>query len=87
MKLIDELFEHYRTKLTGDDEDIDILTLAILEQLNQKDIVEQIMAMDEVELRSFFGLYIMETLKGKFASEANPAASKETYLTNFRDVH
>lgn len=86
LKLIDDLFEHYRTKLTGDDEDIDILALAVLEQLNHKEILEHILEMDEVELRSFFGVYIIETLKGKFA-EANPAQSKDAFLPHFRNVH
>ena len=86
MKLIDDLFEHYRTKLTGDDEDIDILALAVLEQLTQKDIVEHMMEMDEMELRSFFGLYITEMLKAKFA-ETNPAQTKETFHSAFRNLH
>lgn len=86
MKLIDDLFEHYRTKLTGDDEDIDILTLAVLEQFNHKEILEHILEMDEVELKSFFGLYIMETLKGKF-SEVNPTQSKDPYLPHYRNIH
>ncbi|MGM9923119.1 MAG: DUF6154 family protein [Bacillus sp. (in: firmicutes)] len=87
MKLIDDLFEHYRTKLTGDDEDIDILALAVLEQLDQKDITEYILEMDEVELRSFFGLYIMETLKGKFADQNNSAQSKDSYYPHYRNIH
>ncbi|MEH6944659.1 DUF6154 family protein [Bacillus sp. JJ722] len=87
MKLIDDLFEHYRTKLTGDDEDIDILALAVLEQLNQKDIIEHILEMDDVELRSFFGLYIIETLKGKFADANSPTQSKDSYLSHYRNLH
>nr|WP_042345128.1 DUF6154 family protein [Bacillus massiliigorillae] len=87
MKLIDDLFEHYRTKLTGDDEDIDILALAVLEQLDQKDIIEHILEMDDVELRSFFGLYIIETLKGKFADANNPTRSKEGYPSQYGNLH
>lgn len=86
MKLIDDLYEHYRTKLTGDDEDIDILTLAVLEQFNQKEILEHILEMDETELKSFFGLYIMETLKGKFA-EGSATQTKGNYSAHFRNLH
>ena len=86
MKLIDDLFEHYRTKLTGDDEDIDILALALLEQLNQGEILAYIEEMDEVELRSFFGLYIMETLKAKF-SESGTSHPKEGFFSDFRNIH
>ena len=86
LKLIDELFEHYRSKLTGDDEDIDMLVLAVLEQLSKDEIVEYIMKMDEVELRSLLGIYITETLKGKFAL-ANSAGSKDETPTTFRNIH
>lgn len=85
LKLIDELFEHYRTKLTGDDEDIDILVLAVLEQLSKEEILEYIMKMDELELRSFMGVYITETLKEKFAL-ANAAGSKDK-TPSFRNIH
>nr|WP_019243981.1 MULTISPECIES: DUF6154 family protein [Bacillus] len=86
MKLVDDLFEHYRTKLTGDDEDIDILTLAVLEQFDQKEILEHILEMDEVELKSFFGLYIMETLKSKFA-EVNQSQQKGSFISHYRNIH
>ncbi|MGM9927579.1 MAG: DUF6154 family protein [Bacillus sp. (in: firmicutes)] len=85
MKLIDELFEHYRNTLTGDEEDIDILVLAVLEQLSKEEILEYVMEMDEVELRSFMGVYITETLKEKF-SLINQASSKDE-TPPFRNFH
>ncbi|MFS0780460.1 DUF6154 family protein [Bacillus sp. 1P06AnD] len=87
MKLVEDLFEHYRTKLTGDDEDIDILTLAVLEQLDHKEILEHILEMDEMELRSFFGLYIMETLKGKFAGSKAASPKDPSYFSSYRHLH
>ncbi|WP_050616152.1 DUF6154 family protein [Bacillus testis] len=87
MKLVEDLFEHYRTKLTGDDEDIDILTLAVLEQLDHKEILDHILDMDEVELRSFFGLYIMETLKGKFAGVESVPAKNKSFNHSYRYLH
>ena len=86
MKLIDDLFEHYRTMLTGDDEDIDILALAVLEQLNREDIFEQIHELDELELRSFFGLYIMDVLKKKFA-EASSTGFDNSDFSDLKNVH
>lgn len=86
MKLIDDLFEHYRSKLNGDDEDIDILVLAVLEQLSKEEILEYVTEMDELELRSFMGVYIMETLKEKFAL-ANPADPKDPSSSDFRNFH
>ncbi|MDQ7862294.1 DUF6154 family protein [Peribacillus frigoritolerans] len=38
MKLIEELYNMYRDKMTGDEEDIDMLTFAVLEQLDRKEI-------------------------------------------------
>ncbi|WP_407949813.1 DUF6154 family protein [Peribacillus faecalis] len=86
LKLIDDLFEHYRSKLTGDDEDIDILVLAVLEQLSKEEILEYVTEMDELELRSFMGVYITETLKEKFAL-TNPASTKDPSSHDFRNIH
>lgn len=36
MKLIDELYELYRNKLTGDEEDIDMLAFAFLEEMDRR---------------------------------------------------
>ncbi len=69
VKLIDELFEMYRTKLTGDEEDIDILAFAVLEQLDRNEILSMINELDEQEIKDLMGLYLIETLKGKFAKE------------------
>ncbi|MBA4536879.1 hypothetical protein H1Z61_06920 [Bacillus aquiflavi] len=69
MKLIDELYELYRNKLTGDDEDIDILAFAVLEELDRDDVLHLINEMDDQELFDLMGLYLIESLKGKFAKE------------------
>lgn len=65
MKLIDEIFEMYRHHLTGDEEDADIITFSILESLNRKDLLELIGEMDDDELFSMVGLYMLELLKNK----------------------
>lgn len=64
MKLIEELYNMYRDKMTGDEEDIDMLTFAVLEQLDRKEIFELLQEMDDQELTNLMGLYIIETLKG-----------------------
>ncbi|MFJ8245894.1 DUF6154 family protein [Peribacillus asahii] len=79
MKLIEELYNMYRTKLTGDEEDIDMLTFAVLEQLDRKEILELLHDMDEQELTNLMGLYIIESLKGKFAQ--NSIEAKPTYFS------
>ncbi len=84
MKLIDDLYNMYRNKLTGDEEDIDMLTFAVLEQLNREEILELIQEMDDQELTNLMGLYIIESLKGKFA-QSNLKASA-TYFPP-RNLH
>ncbi|PLT29297.1 DUF6154 family protein [Peribacillus deserti] len=69
MKLIEELYELYKSKLTGNDEDIDMLAFAVLEQLSREEILGLIHEMDNQELINLMGLYIIESLKGKFAQE------------------
>ncbi len=69
MKLVDELYDLYRNKLTGDEEDIDMLTFAFLEEMTREDLLNMIHELDEQELNDLVGLYLLESLKGKFAQE------------------
>jgi hypothetical protein len=69
MKIVDELYELYRHKLTGDEEDIDMLTFAFLEEMNRDDLLKIIHDLNNQELYDLMGLYLIESLKGKFASE------------------
>ncbi|GIN93120.1 hypothetical protein J6TS1_47250 [Siminovitchia terrae] len=84
MKLIDELFEMYRDKLTGDEEDLDMITFAVLEGYNHDDLIEIVKEMNEYELQYFIRLYMMETLKGKFAQIEG---RKEDGASYFRHLH
>ncbi|MFD0051156.1 DUF6154 family protein [Actinomycetes bacterium NPDC127524] len=70
MKLIEDLYNLYRNKLTGDEEDIDMLAFAVLEQLDRGEILGLLQDMDDQELNNLMGLYIIESLKGKFAQES-----------------
>ncbi|AGX05938.1 MULTISPECIES: DUF6154 family protein [Bacillaceae] len=69
MKIVDELYELYRGKLTGDEEDIDMLAFAFLEEMSYDDLLSLLKEMDKQELYSLMGLYLIESLKGKFANE------------------
>ncbi|KMY55127.1 MULTISPECIES: DUF6154 family protein [Bacillaceae] len=66
MKLVDELFEIYRGKLQGTEEDLDMITLAVLEQLSQREMLNIIKELNEEELAYFFRLYLFEALKQRF---------------------
>lgn len=70
MRLIDELFEIYQNRLTADDEDIDIITLAVLEESDRRDLLKIVEEMKDDELQSFIRLYLIESLKGKFANRS-----------------
>ncbi|KMY51611.1 DUF6154 family protein [Peribacillus loiseleuriae] len=77
MKLIEDLYNLYRDKLSGDEEDIDMLTFAVLEQLDRKEIFNLLEEMDDQEINNLLGIYIIESLKGKFAHDSmnNPKLS------------
>ncbi len=69
MKLIDDIYEFYRDQLTGNDEEILMLTFALLEEMSYEDLMKIIKSLDHRELYNLVGLYIFESLKGKFARE------------------
>ncbi|WP_141433737.1 DUF6154 family protein [Bacillus sp. 03113] len=85
MKIIDELYKLYRHKLTGDEEDIDMLTFAFLEEMTREDLLNLIQEMDNQELYDLMGIYVIETLKGKFASEGYGQHKSPPYY--HRNVH
>ena len=77
MNFIDELYQLYRDKLTGDDEDIDVLTLAVLEQLDRTDVLQLISELEDRELYNLMGLYLADSLKKRFANDLiEPGISK-----------
>ncbi|ANB60104.1 DUF6154 family protein [Anoxybacteroides amylolyticum] len=69
MKFIDELYEYYKNRLTGDEEDAEILTMSVLEELRREDLLALIKEMDDAELVGMVGLYMLESLKAKMAQE------------------
>lgn len=85
MKLVDELYELYRNKLTGDEEDIDMLAFAFLEEMSREDLLHLIQEMDEQELYNLMGLYLIESLKGKFAKE--DYGQGRSPLSTQRNIH
>jgi hypothetical protein len=85
LKLIDELYELYRNKLTGDEEDIDMLAFAFLEEMNHEDLLKIIQDLDKQELYDLMGLYLIESLKGKFAKDDYGARSVNSYPS--RNIH
>ncbi|MCS0789707.1 DUF6154 family protein [Cytobacillus pseudoceanisediminis] len=85
MKLIDELYELYRNKLTGDEEDIDMLAFAFLEEMDREDLLNIIKDLDNQELYDLMGVYLIESLKGKFANENY--GQRRSPIIHHRNIH
>jgi hypothetical protein len=68
MKLIEEIYEMYRGRIKGTDEDLDLIALTILEDTSRNEIIELIQEMETEELEYFLRLYIFETLKEKWSN-------------------
>lgn len=85
MKLIDELYEMYRNKLTGDEEDIDMLAFAFLEEMTHEDLLSLLHDMEKQELYDLMGIYLIESLKAKFAQEEYGQQRTHTYYP--RNIH
>ena len=69
MKFIDDLYEYYKDRLTGDEEDAEAVAMSILDELNRRDVLKLICEMTDEELLGMFGLYLFESLKAKMARE------------------
>jgi len=69
VKFIDELYEYYKDRLTGDEEDAEVMTMSILEELDRNDLLQFIQEMSDEELTGMVGLYILECLKAKMAQD------------------
>jgi hypothetical protein len=69
VKLIEEIFEMYRGRIRGTEQDLDLIALTILEETSREDLLELIHELSTEELQYFFRLYIFETLKEKWSGE------------------
>ncbi|NSL51362.1 DUF6154 family protein [Calidifontibacillus erzurumensis] len=69
MKLIDDLYNLYKHMLTGDEEDADIIVFSVLEAMDRKDLLELIAEMNDEELYSMVGMYMIEKFKSKMAQD------------------
>jgi Family of unknown function (DUF6154) len=83
MKFVDELYEYYKNRLTGDEEDAEVMTMSILEELDRNDLLHLIQEMTDEELMGMVGLYILESLKAKMAHDG----IGQTKLRDMPNVH
>jgi len=73
MKFVDELFELYRGRLQGTEDDLDMITLTVLGEMSDTDILSVIGEMPKEELAWLFRVYLYEGLKEKFNQDQIPA--------------
>lgn len=69
VKLIDELYEAYKDKLTGDEEDADIIAHSVIEELNSNDLISLLKELPYDELAGLVGFYISGKIKRKMAKD------------------
>jgi len=69
MRFLNELYEMYRSHLTGEEEDAVAIVLHILQDHSKEDLLKMIQEMDEEEVIQMFAMYLIESLKFKMAQE------------------
>jgi hypothetical protein len=69
LKLIDDIFNLYRDRFTGNDEDVMTVVMGILQEQNKEAMIDWISEMQESEIYQMLGLYLMEMLRIKLLEE------------------
>jgi hypothetical protein len=78
MKFIDQLYQLYKNKLTGDEEDVYVIVEGVFEEFHRKDFI---MLMDELpdeQLEEMVSYYMIELLRRKIANEGLGHATMNT---------
>ncbi|GEN33350.1 MULTISPECIES: DUF6154 family protein [Aneurinibacillus] len=78
MKLVNDIYNLYRDKLTGDEEDVTAIVMSLLHGQSKEELVQWIQEMQETEIYQMFGLYLMEALRVKMAEDGIGGARPET---------
>jgi hypothetical protein len=76
VKIVDELYHLLGTEAQLNEEELDMLTFAVLDVYNRKDLLRLVGEMTDEELHYFIRLYLVESLKGKFTNKKKGAASQ-----------
>ncbi|MFT4414899.1 DUF6154 family protein [Fredinandcohnia humi] len=86
MKIIDEIYQMYRDKLTGDEEDADIIAFSVLEQFGREDLLSLLNNLSDQELYNLVGFYMIENLKAKMARDGIGHAKMLT-IEQLKTIH
>ncbi|WP_062354793.1 DUF6154 family protein [Bacillus kwashiorkori] len=69
MKFIDDVYNYYKDRLTADEEDIDLLVGAILQELSREDMLLLLAELSYEELFEITGTYMVNQLKEKMINK------------------
>lgn len=69
MKFVDQLYELYKNKLTGDEEDVMIVVSGILSELTRDEMIALIKDMGKEEIYQMLGTYMVEKLRVKLVEK------------------
>ncbi len=69
MGFVDEIYEMYKSHLTGDEGDAITLVLNLLHDHKREEILSKISEMEDYEIYQMFSIYLIEALKVKIAEE------------------
>ncbi|CEH27703.1 hypothetical protein AM501_16985 [Aneurinibacillus migulanus] len=69
MKLVNDIYNMYRDKLTGDEEDVTAIVMGLLHGQSKEELMQWIQEMQDTEIYQMLGLYLMEMLRVKMAEE------------------
>jgi len=69
MRFVDELYEFYKDRFTGDEEDPEVVVLSILQELAREDLFALLKEMDDEELYTLIASYLIEELYDKISED------------------
>ncbi len=69
MKLVNQLYHHYKDQLVGDEEDAAIIVSGILESLAKDDLLAMIQELEREELYEMLGRYMVDQLREMMTQE------------------
>ncbi|ERI07742.1 DUF6154 family protein [Aneurinibacillus aneurinilyticus] len=79
MKLVNDIYNMYRDKLTGDEEDVTAIVMGLLHGQSKEELMQWIQEMQDTEIYQMLGLYLMEMLRVKMAEEGVGSVRPETF--------
>ncbi|BAU26793.1 hypothetical protein DFP93_11165 [Aneurinibacillus soli] len=77
MKLVNDIYNMYRDKLIGEEEDVTTLVMGLLHERTKEEMMSWVNDMQETEVYQMLGLYLLEMLRLKLADEGIPLQPRQ----------